>query len=1211
MGERAGAAQEDFASGLGALKQRSNLSYQKLARELGRPVSTIHGWITGRHLPYARDNDDFECLLGLLGSHNTASWMARLIRIRATGDDTGFDNPYRGLESFRETDSDLFHGRGKLTNRLVDMTTHNLVVADRCPLMVVGPSGSGKTSLLRAGLWPSLQANFGCAVHYLTPGNDPIGSLVSAVDSTGTSRLESHHDVVIVDQFEELFAEANSDVVDEFVQLLHHLRYRPRTALVIGLRADFFHRAAAIPFLLRGLQESQIVVGPMTTDEVTDCIVLPARQCGLSVAPDLLAELITEFAGQVDSNGPTDALPLLSHVLYLLTDTSRGRELTLDHYREIGGLTSALRLSAEAVLESLSDEQQTASRFLFTRLVELGIDALPTRRTIDINIVDEAADQLDLTVVIDEFAGHRLLTIDIDTVTISHEALLFAWPRLVEWISEERETLLTVRRVKAATHSWEDAGREPEALLRGSQLDAAVVLLDSSIGVTRLSGNERRFLHDSRNGRTARAVERANRLSRQLSSQALTLQGISPSLSAQIALIANQTASTLESRSVLLGVTSPLPGSRFLGGPGPTLLALSTDGSRAVFSNSVDGSIAVLDSVSGGFRRNRRIEGISPSVVHALALSSDGCLLAIGGTKGAITLVDLATDKSTRCEDGSAPGLDVVVRSLVFDAQGRRLFAAGTSPGIRCWQVARASGSDGPTADLLSVITTDADIWSLALDHDARLLATASRNGTVAVWDLDDPSGPRWSDPESGEGIAAAVAISADGTTLVAGYHSGRVRVWNIADVGNPVEHPIDSPPFASWVNWVDLSADGRVMVAASSDGNVRTWDTSGWLDLRADLRHPTVVTCARCTADRSIITSAVDGIVRVWELPKTTSESRSATIWSLGFDAGGTRLVSSSRTRAVLWTTGLGAPLEVEQMFSPPAEAAGFSGASSISPTGCLVALGTRHGDVMILHPNQSDAEPITLPGLTNLVENLDISADGSMLCGTDRDGNVQVWTIDADQQVVTAGAAKVEAPALFPAFGLDSTTLAVASESGGVTLFDVTLPQCPSVVTSVGTDDSSALSVVFHPTQPVLAVANADLSVSIWDCADRTNPSLLRRLTGPAGNVMIVAFSPNGNRLGAGVTDGKVWLWDTTEVSHPEPIAVIQSKEHGIYALAFSPDGHRLMGAGPRQRIFSWVIDETAAAEAICGAIGDPITPDEWSHLVPSLPYRKLCAG
>jgi hypothetical protein len=145
-----------FTATLNGLKSSSSFSYQALSDEIGRPVSTVHGWCTGRHLPYPRDNEVFEHLLRTFGITNTTEWMATLAELRSRSGSAATKNPYRGLEPFTENDADLYHGRTELTEHLSKLVDQRLGSRDAAPLMVIGASGSGKTSLLRAGLHAQL-----------------------------------------------------------------------------------------------------------------------------------------------------------------------------------------------------------------------------------------------------------------------------------------------------------------------------------------------------------------------------------------------------------------------------------------------------------------------------------------------------------------------------------------------------------------------------------------------------------------------------------------------------------------------------------------------------------------------------------------------------------------------------------------------------------------------------------------------------------------------------------------------------------------------------------------------------------------------------------------------------------------------------------------------------------------------------------------------
>ena len=54
--------------------------------------------------------------------------------------------PYKGLDVFDEEDAELFFGRERLVDNLVERVKESRAV------FITGPSGSGKSSLVRAGL---------------------------------------------------------------------------------------------------------------------------------------------------------------------------------------------------------------------------------------------------------------------------------------------------------------------------------------------------------------------------------------------------------------------------------------------------------------------------------------------------------------------------------------------------------------------------------------------------------------------------------------------------------------------------------------------------------------------------------------------------------------------------------------------------------------------------------------------------------------------------------------------------------------------------------------------------------------------------------------------------------------------------------------------------------------------------------------------------
>ena len=114
--------------------------------------------------------------------------------------------------------------------------------------------------------------------------------------------------MVVIDQFEELFTVCSDEEERAaFVDRLTGLADDPdRTAVVIGLRGDFYGHCAAYPELARRVAANQVLVGPMTADEVQRAVELPARRAGVRVDAHLVDTLVAEVGEE------PGALPLLS-----------------------------------------------------------------------------------------------------------------------------------------------------------------------------------------------------------------------------------------------------------------------------------------------------------------------------------------------------------------------------------------------------------------------------------------------------------------------------------------------------------------------------------------------------------------------------------------------------------------------------------------------------------------------------------------------------------------------------------------------------------------------------------------------------------------------------------------------------------------------------------------------------------------------------------
>lgn len=488
-----------FAYELRKLRREAGpLTYREMTRRAHYSVTSLSQAAAGGQLPSLAVTLAYVTACGGDPEDWERRWRetAREASVRDREDDDA-EPPYQGLARFEPDDHERFFGRDELTGAVRGLVTERRFAA------VFGPSGSGKSSLLRAGLVPALRRHTGgtlAAIRILAPGEHPVRTHADAL----TPRDGADGDtVLVVDQFEEVFTLCRDPAERaEFIDLLLASRDpASRLRVIIAVRADFYGRCAEHRELTDALRDASLLVGPMSPAELREAVVRPAQAAGLIVERSLTARLVGEVEGQ------PGGLPLLSHVLRETWRRRRGRALTEEAYLAAGGLNGAIAQTAEDIHARLSARQAELARLILLRLITPGEGSQDTRRPAERAELDIAAPD-DVSLVLDRLAQARLLTLDDDTVSLAHEALITAWPRLSGWIEEDRERLHAHRRLTDAARGWDELGRDPGTLFRGVRLTAAEEFFggpDSRAALTPLEGA---FFTASR---TARTRERRRR----------------------------------------------------------------------------------------------------------------------------------------------------------------------------------------------------------------------------------------------------------------------------------------------------------------------------------------------------------------------------------------------------------------------------------------------------------------------------------------------------------------------------------------------------------------------------------------------------------------------------------------------------------------------------------------------------------------------------
>jgi hypothetical protein len=409
--------------------------------------------------------------------------------------------PFPGLAAFEELDAAVFFGRDPEISAVLE-TVKSERARSKKALALMGGSGTGKSSLLKAGVLPRLRRQRNVEGHpthlvaTMRPGEAPLRAACEALravdpalapaDLAAASQPDKARDfidrlrlkanapqaqlVLAIDQAEEIFSAPEAERAP-FLNFLAALIAGDNPAqLLFSMRADNIE-AAQKTALADALDF--YAVKPMPLERLREIVRGPARRCDIAVEDELIEAIRADAATE-------DALPLVAFVLRELYERygRKSRRLEKAHYEamRLGDLTpleSAVRQRAEETIAGAPEAELMALRRAFTPgLVRLDEErGAFARRAARLEDLPQAARGL-----VARLVDARLLVTRAEAdgahVEVTHEALFRVWPKLAEWLKDDRELLAGLQGVRRAAAEWAEHGRAEAWLAhRGPRLE--------------------------------------------------------------------------------------------------------------------------------------------------------------------------------------------------------------------------------------------------------------------------------------------------------------------------------------------------------------------------------------------------------------------------------------------------------------------------------------------------------------------------------------------------------------------------------------------------------------------------------------------------------------------------------------------------------------------------------------------------------------------
>lgn len=1130
------------------------------------------------------------------------------------------EEPFRGLQPFREGQAHLFFGR----DREIDAFLERL---RRYPILpVVGPSGAGKSSFVFAGVVPRLMEQGRWLVIRLRPQRDPFLTLaqklwtwLSPTSSTSMSsdsididetaahlnaehrlaqrlfqeprllsillhRIAEHHHkhlLLLVDQLEELLTlVSDTQVRHRFVKSLSGAAedVGDPVRLVFTLRDDYLGRFAETP-------EAQSMVSQVTllripdADALHDILVRPVEALGYQYPSEaFVSRMIREVEGE------PAGLPLLQFACQILWERrdKANKLLRADVYDEIGGVGGALSEHADGVVRQLPSPQLHAAREIFLRLVT-------SERTRRVATYQEAIDGLgdDGERALNALVQARLLVVhqtveegastQTTRVEIVHESLVQRWKMLQHWIDENHGEQAFLQEIRQAAELWERRGQRSAEVWQGDALQEAVAFQGRY--VLTLPDVVKRFLE------AGKSLAERRRRTRQL-----VLAGVAAGtlavviLSLLASLVLRRKNDEISNRWALaqqFATRNALLQGEHLGASAHLRAALEHRDSpalRAFWRRLQRTPLLWQRHLNTALEDVQFLPGPTPRVV-------------VSGRRGGLFVLDVRTG-----EKWLLRGHRGHVMSLTVSTDGQWLASGDWGGTIRLWQKKKR----GFVLQRLWK-AHPSPVQGLAFHPKQPVLVSAAYDG-VRFWQWKTQKEIRWKFVFSWrqkrkvawklirERPMHALDFRSDGKWLaLAGYNVVYLIHW-------PTRRIRWKRMLSGRIEALDFSKDRKWLVAVGRDHRGAFLDLERWGLKHFEHGHVNKVTAVAFDPQgKWMATAGFDNTIRLWRMPSLrlhrVFRGHSNVVRRLAFDPQGTLLASVSGDQSLrVWR--LQERWERWKGHSHDARVTSLS----FGPLGKIIASGGADRTLR-LWDTRSGRHLLKIQGHKNAIRSVTMSPDGMRLVSNGYDNTSRIWRIGRSYRLHRSWWGRevhrfrsYNMPRFKSPFTTQGNQMLMMRGSllyvWNLFSFQRSIHWDAGIQVNVPAPKARRAQLIdaaFHPNGRWIASADYLPSIKLWRLQDR---KVLQTYQTPE-TPLEVHIGPLGKYMVSTGRSPRAYLWDlrkiepTTALVPRKPLRILQGHKGYISSIAFDPTERQLVTGSMDGSVRLWSLKEGSSRE------------------------------
>ncbi|KAI7970505.1 hypothetical protein EIK77_005223 [Talaromyces pinophilus] len=457
--------------------------------------------------------------------------------------------------------------------------------------------------------------------------------------------------------------------------------------------------------------------------------------------------------------------------------------------------------------------------------------------------------------------------------------------------------------------------------------------------------------------------------------------------------------------------------------------------------------------------------------------------------------------------------LQVYASALIFSpakSMTRVEFEEAQKP---AWITGKPTMEERWSACLQTLEDHELSVNSVSFSHDSKLLASASDDWTVKVWDAS--TGQCLQTLKDHEDSVNSVSFSYDSKLLASASDDWTIKVWDASTSQclQTLEGHEDS------VNSVTFSYDSKLLASASDDWTVKVWDASTGQCLQTLEGHEGSIISVTFSYDSKLLASASDDwTTKVWDISTSqypqTLDSHKGSVKSVVFSYDSKLLASASDDWTVkVWDASTGQCLQTLEGHEDPVNSVTFSYDSK------LLASASYDLTIKIWDANTSQCLQ-TIEGHKHPINKIAFSYDSKVLASASFDCIIKVWDVSTGQYLQTIEGHERLINKL--AFSYDAKLLASASYNWTIKVWDTSTGRCLKTIEG---HEGLITSATFSYDSKLLASASHDCTIKMWDTS---TGQCLQTIKGHEGLITSIAFSYDSKFLASTSDNWTVKVWD-----------------------------------------------------------------------------------